>query len=514
MHGEDSPTQYEAEFETRDGDRRCVELSVSPIERDGEPASLSLVRDVSDRKHRQRQLERQKERLDTVVSNVPLVLFALDADGTFTLSEGRGLEQLGMEPGEVVGDSVFDVFEGQEAICAAVERTLNGQRLTATHEVRSLHFRTTYQPVFDGDGNVESVIGVARDVTDRRKREQELRRYRSIVEAMDEAVYTVDEDGRIEYINERFAEMKGVDRSELLGRQIRDWASDQAVDRIDDLIADLERGEIDVATLEYEFLQADGTTIPAEVRFTDIEFPDGGRGRVGVIRDITDRQERERELRRQNERLDEFVSVVSHDLRSPLHTLSSSLELIETDDTAALERCRRTVDRMDDLIDDLLELARQGETIAEPSPVALGETAVDCWQTVGDAAADLSVDADVIVVADESRLMELLENLYSNAVEHGESRTVRVGTLDGGFYVADDGCGIPPAEREAVFESGYTTASDGTGFGLSIVEEIAEAHGWTVSVAESEGGGARFEFTGVETVRSRDDDSADGELGI
>jgi signal transduction histidine kinase len=78
--------------------------------------------------------------------------------------------------------------------------------------------------------------------------------------------------------------------------------------------------------------------------------------------------------------------------------------------------------------------------------------------------------------------------------------TVEIGPLEDGFYIADDGRGIPESEREAVFEYGYSTADDGTGFGLSIVREIAESHGWTVSVTGSEAGGARFEITGVEST--------------
>jgi signal transduction histidine kinase len=73
-----------------------------------------------------------------------------------------------------------------------------------------------------------------------------------------------------------------------------------------------------------------------------------------------------------------------------------------------------------------------------------------------------------------------------------------VGTFDDGFYVADDGPGVPEADRESVFESGYSTDREGTGLGLTIVQEIAEAHGWEVSVTDSESGGARFEITGVE----------------
>jgi signal transduction histidine kinase len=96
-----------------------------------------------------------------------------------------------------------------------------------------------------------------------------------------------------------------------------------------------------------------------------------------------------------------------------------------------------------------------------------------------------------------------LENLFRNSVDHGGvDVTITVGALDGGdgFYVADDGEGIPEAEREKVFDTGYTTTSDGTGFGLNIVAEIAEAHGWAVEAVEAADGGARFEFTGVESA--------------
>jgi signal transduction histidine kinase len=93
-----------------------------------------------------------------------------------------------------------------------------------------------------------------------------------------------------------------------------------------------------------------------------------------------------------------------------------------------------------------------------------------------------------------------VENLYRNSVEHGSTDvTVTVGELDdgSGLYVEDDGPGIDPDDREAVFEAGYSTDSEGTGFGLSIVEEVAEAHGWTVTVTDGADGGARFELGGV-----------------
>ena len=219
---------------------------------------------------------------------------------------------------------------------------------------------------------------------------------------------------------------------------------------------------------------------------------------------VLDRLERERELARQNERLDEFASVVSHDLRSPLNVLAGTLELAETSgEPVDFERTHRAIDRMDRLIDDLLTLAREGARVHEVAPTGLADLAEDAWRTVETAEADLRVETDAIVKADEGRLRQLLENLFRNAVEHGgEDVAVAVGDLPDGFYVADDGPGIPEDRREAVLEGGYSTSEEGTGFGLAIVESIAEAHDWTTTVTEGEEGGARFEFTGVEFARA------------
>jgi PAS/PAC sensor hybrid histidine kinase (EC 2.7.13.3) len=150
-----------------------------------------------------------------------------------------------------------------------------------------------------------------------------------------------------------------------------------------------------------------------------------------------------------------------------------------------------------------LTLAKQGETAAELEPVDVAEMSTRCWRSVETKRATLDVDIDgsLTVRADRSRLRELLENLYRNAVTHGgDAVTVRVGALDDGFYVADTGPGIPADDRAEVFQAGYSTADDGTGFGLRIVEQVVDAHGWEIDVTESAQGGARFEITGVVRV--------------
>ncbi|ELZ39806.1 fused histidine kinase with gaf domain/response regulator receiver [Halorubrum tebenquichense DSM 14210] len=231
-----------------------------------------------------------------------------------------------------------------------------------------------------------------------------------------------------------------------------------------------------------------------------------------------ERQRAAARLERERDRLEQFASVVSHDLRNPLTAARGRLDLLADEtDSEHVEPIERSLSRMETLIEDLLTLAREGNDVDDPKPVDLAALARDAWETTDDGDGTLSVTVDEFeILADEARLRQLLENLFRNSVEHGstgsgtesadgvehggEGVTITVGaTASGdGFYVADDGEGIPESEREEVFETGYTTTSDGTGFGLNIVAEIVDAHGWSVRAVESAEGGARFEITGVD----------------
>jgi signal transduction histidine kinase len=156
---------------------------------------------------------------------------------------------------------------------------------------------------------------------------------------------------------------------------------------------------------------------------------------------------------------------------------------------------------MEDLIEDLLALAREDEAVTDPKPADLAEIAQTCWKNVETTGATLVTAVDKTIYADEGRLMQLLENLSGNAVEHGGSEvTVTVGDIDDGFYIEDDGCGIPEDEYDDVFTPGYSNSDDGTGFGLSIVDQIVAAHGWEIRLTEGTSGGTRFEITGVDSV--------------
>lgn len=258
----------------------------------------------------------------------------------------------------------------------------------------------------------------------------------------------------------------------------------------------------------------------------------------GVYRDITERKKREqqldstrRRLEASNRRLNEFASVVSHDLRNPLNVAEGRLELAAAEcDSEHLAVVERSHDRMKALITDLLTLAREGKTVDVVEPVVFADLVATAWESVDTTGATLVLESTQTILADPHRLQRVLENLIRNSIEHGSTSnrtqsdnngehgstssrpeiddtvdcgrqevTISIVDFDGGFAVSDDGPGIPETDRERVFESGYSTARDGTGFGLAIIEQIVTAHGWTISLTDSHNGGARFEITGVET---------------
>jgi nitrogen-specific signal transduction histidine kinase/DNA-binding NarL/FixJ family response regulator len=260
--------------------------------------------------------------------------------------------------------------------------------------------------------------------------------------------------------------------------------------------------------IEVRITAADGTDKWVRTRGKP-EFVNGTCQRVrGTIQDITDRKERERELRQQKERLEEFASVVSHDLRNPLNVVSGRVELVQEEyDSSHFETINDALARMERIIEDVLWLAHEGRDIGETQAVDLKHTAERLWPIVSDTSENAALvttetGTSALIDADTGRLAQLLENIFRNAIDHGgPDVTVHLELTDTGFAIEDDGPGIPPDEQEHILKTGYSTDESGTGLGLSIVTQIVAAHGWDIHVTAGTEGGARFEITGVEFDR-------------
>lgn len=440
-------------------------------------------------------------------------------EGGYLISDGDRVVDCSAAAGRIVGallgegDSAGVVGTRTSAVFEAAG--LDGRRgeFSAVVDGERHHFEVRSTPLEDDGADVGDLV-VFTDVTDRVRAREELARERAEFDALfqglaDPVVKVHVENGRpiVRRVNLAFEETFGYDEGDLRGESLDDHIVPP--DHEDQAVA-ITREAADGGVIKQEVVRGarDG---PRQFLLRTVAT--GESSVYGFYTDVTDQRRRQRELERKNERLEAFASVVSHDLRNPIAVARGYLQgAREADDPASeLDELETSLDRIEAIVEDVLALAREGDDVSHPDPVVLSEVAEAAWRNVDTADATLSADP-MELRADPDRLLQLFENLFRNCVEHGstdgrpaddtaieragDDPAVVVASLpdDRGFFVADDGPGIPEARREDVLEHGYTTAETGTGLGLAIVQRIARAHGWTVAVAESETGGARFEF--------------------
>jgi PAS domain S-box-containing protein len=254
-------------------------------------------------------LRQSEERLRMVVGNAAIVLFATDREGVFTLSEGKGLNALGMKPGSVVGLSAFEMYRDVPQICADLERALAGESFVSVVEVSGLVFETWYRPLRDAAGRLQGVMGVATDMTDRLRAEAALRRseekYRRLFEHANDVIFVIDPDShRLLKVNEKAVQRLGYSHDEF--RRMT----------LDQICPILQKGGVaQVAEtakargsliFEHRHRCKDGTEIPVETSSQLVEY--GGRKvLLHFVRDITERKRADDALRRAHEELEQRV---------------------------------------------------------------------------------------------------------------------------------------------------------------------------------------------------------------
>ena len=458
--------------------------------------------------------KRKSDWYRTLVEEVNDLATVVDTDGTITYVSPAITRILGYDPGELVGHEGFEFVhpEDRERNADALEAVLSNPSESETVEVRFRHadgswrwIEATMRNRVDDD-IIDGVLLSSRDITERKEYEREARElaeeYEALLNSVEDAIFlmNVEEDGNgvrfeFERLSPSYERQTGITTEEVQGQ------TPQAVfgeEQGAELAANYHRCVKTGEPISYQ----EELRVSEGARFWQTKLApvvsDGEITRlVGVTRNVTERVERERQLRQQNERLGEFASVISHDLRSPLNVAQGRAALLaEQGESEHLDPLLQALDWMEAIVEDTLTLARQGDTISETESVSLTNLVGKCWATVDTDDATIEIVDEMTFQADPGRLRHVFENLFRNAVEHGGSDvTVRVGCHNElRIYVEDNGPGIPVEKRDEVFEPGHSSAQGGTGFGLTIVKRIVEAHGWELSVADGTEGGARFEF--------------------
>ncbi|SDG07201.1 hybrid sensor histidine kinase/response regulator [Halorientalis regularis] len=542
---------YRHSIQWPDGSEKVLSVSGAPLF-DGQGAVESVVfslTDITERKRRERELERYQQ----IVEHLDDIATIIAPDGTIKYVSPAVERVLGYEPQELIGENGFGYQppETSGAVADAIERVLSDP--TEPQTIRTKFRRadgswcwieSTLANRLDNDA-INGILVSSRQVTEQQERKQQIKRrgqqlstlHRATRELLDsettQQVATTASQTAVDVLD---FQLNGIHFYDEAANGLAPAAVSDASQELFDEVPVIDEGiawqsfQSGKAKIHNNIDEADEvynteTPVRSEMHLpladhgvfiisstetnafeeTDIEFARLlAANTEAALERISKQQQlqiRETELEQQNERLEEFASIVSHDLRNPLNVAQARTEaLVQETDSEHLPPIEQALDRMENIISDTLTLARQGSVVAETERIQLAELVRECWQTVSTDEARIEVADAVTIVGDRSRLRHVFENLFRNTMEHGGTGlTVRVGrTADDGIYVEDTGPGIPEAERDVVFEPGHTSASDGTGFGLTIVKRIAEAHGWEVAVVDGADGGARFEFIGVE----------------
>lgn len=522
-----------------------TDIQLSRVEDDdGELVGVvGVARDVSDQHQRKRELEARNEAIQAATDGIAIV----GPDGQYSFVNQAHADIYGYDNPDAFIDESWEMCYGDDeldrfetAVMPTIEETgswrgeATGQRRDGSTFPQELSLTLMDRG---------QLICVVRDITDRKHREAELRTEKSKIEALHEVAtrFSACETRESVYDElvaaaQEILEYDIVIVDEAQGQVLVPQAHSTTVDTEqyfdetpifanDNIAAEVYRTgepsvvddlvETDVTPADSEFRSALTVPIgnvgvfqtvsksPGAYGNSDLELVEilvaHARETVARLQEEEKLRNRSVELEQKNDRLDEFASLVSHDLRNPLNLAQGHLDLAREEVSSDhLDTVADAHHRMDELIGDLMALTRHGDQVTETEPVSLGDVVRRSWATIetGDVELDVAVDDWWTVEADESRLQQLVDNVVGNAVEEDVS-VVTVGALEDGFFIADDGPGIEDTDQDVIFEAGYSTREEGSGLGLAIVHQIAEAHGWTVSVTDGESGGARFEFRGV-----------------
>jgi PAS domain S-box-containing protein len=539
-----------------DGSDRVVEVSGVPVFDSANEieSAVFAIRDVTDQHERKQEVDRYRKFL----SESPDITFVVGEDGVVEYQSGTSGVDGAFEHPELDGETPFEYVHPDdrdrlrddfEALVAA------GVESTVETEYRIQQPDGTYRWLagrainYLGTEPIDGILLVTRDIHQRKETETKLGRYERTIRELQETTQRLLETDDPE--SAAIVALEGIksvfnfstsgiwlasdDRTRLepvamseQGESLIDsqptytaevdslsWDAyeSQTARRIDDMTSQPGRAnpetpirsELIVPIGEFGLVNIGSTAIGAfsddDLRSVQI-WSNTVESALARLEQIDRLQEREDALTRERDRLDDFASIISHDLRNMVNIAEGHLGVAQAeDDIAKLDPVDRALDRMDDIMDDTLTLARQGETVDEREPVDISVVIANCLDVIDGKNATFTVEDECRIMADPDRLAHIFENLFRNAVDHGGADvTVTVGRTDDGLYVADTGPGVPPEDRDTIFDSGYTTREEGTGLGLRIVEQVVAAHGWSITVTESAAGGARFEISGVDFV--------------
>ncbi len=477
--------------------------------------------------------------LAAIVDSSDDAIIGKNLSGIVTSWNSGAEKMFGYPADEMLGESISKIIppelqDEERMIIEQLSRGMKVERLETmrqTRDGRMIDVSITSSPVKDSRGRIIGASKIARDITERKQAENQLRKLvqeiGDLKTALDEhaIVAITDPQGKITFVNDKFCAISKYSREELLGQDHRLINSaHHPKSFIRDLWRTIARGQVWHGEMKNR--AKDGTYYWVDTTIKPF-LDENGKPRqyVAIRADITQRKaaeqalhERNLELEHKNAELERFLYAASHDLKSPVVTVRTFLGYLENDMAAGdagriakdVEFIRAAADKMARLLDELLEISRIGRAVNPPGPVTLRNLVDDALAAVAGGIAERGVtvrvdDRDLVLFGDRVRLAEVFQNLLDNACKFMGGQ--KVPCIETGFeargeetvfFVRDNGIGIDPRYQAKVFGlfERLDPQTEGTGIGLSLVKRIVELHGGRIWV-ESPGvdRGACFYFT-------------------
>jgi len=521
-----NPSSMRTIHRRKDGGTYPVEAFGSRIILGEEDVAVSYVIDLSEDAQTRQSLDEKQHLLHSVVSNAPVGVWALDAQGRVQLAEGRTISLLGVDADATVGKTLFELFPQRPDMARAAERALNGEAIEGIATAEDFAFEYRYNPRRDPAGAIIGATGVITDITARRKIEQANLRLMTAFEQTDESVLLLDRAGCIEYANASFEHVVGNPKVPLLGSQ---WPTllppcEQDNQNRGAILLAIASGTAWRGTIRW--IAESRRECILQASLSPLHDSEGRlSGFVAVTRDVTEQTQTEEKLR-QIEKMDavgQLAGGVAHDFNNLLQVILGNADLyLEQNKSAGpiREIIAEILDagkRASALVKQLLSFSKNS---GEPKTIAL-DILVDrilplLRRLLGEhIRIEVGHSGDGFDVwGDESQMEQVLVNLCVNArdaMPEGGDLLIRLskcivsqedaaaqGLAKSGSYVVlevvDTGCGMTDDVRRHIFEPFFTTKEPGrgTGLGLATVYAVAKRHGGAVDVSSIVGTGTRF----------------------